>query len=109
SSSTTVVGAPTVRALTSVDVAGGTPWASEASRTAHRTMTAEIIRDLPIGVRGAVADKPVAQQSTVGAPSHAVARVERCQRALQRRQPVERHTGEIVMLEVIVRIEKHKI
>ena len=36
-------------------------------------------------------------------------RVERLQRALQRRQPVERHAGEIVMLEMVVGIQEREI
>ncbi len=35
--------------------------------------------------------------------------VERRERALQRRQPVERHAGEIVMLEMVVGVQKRKI
>src|SRR5262249_47523413 len=66
-------------------------------------------RRAPGGVRRAVLDQPAVEEAGIGLPPHAVPRVERQQRALQRGQPVEGHAGEVVVLEVVVRIEEREV
>jgi hypothetical protein len=56
-----------------------------------------------------VLDQPAVDQLAVGPPAHLLPLVERHQRALHLRQPVERHAWEVVMLEVVVRIEVDEI
>ena len=60
-------------------------------------------------MRGAVLDEPAVEQPAVGLPARALALVEGHQRALQRGEPVERHAGEVVVLQVIVRVQEREI
>src|SRR5262249_9419367 len=106
SSSTTEVGAPTFSAPTSY-ASGGV---ADAWNRADRARTSQwSIVGLPVRMRGAVPDEPVVQETVVRAPAHAMTLVERRQIALERRQPVERHAGEVVVLEVIVGVEEREI
>ena len=60
-------------------------------------------------MRRAVLDEPTVDQAGIILPVHLMPLVERRERALQRRQPVERHAGEIVMLEVIVGVQEREV
>ena len=63
----------------------------------------------PVGMRRAILDEPSAQQARIVLPAHPMTRVEGLQRALESRQPVERHAGEIVVLQMVVRIQEREI
>src|SRR5436190_4932755 len=64
---------------------------------------------VPVRMRGLVEHEPSIQQLAVPMRAHAVAAVERDQRPLQLRQPVERHARKVVVFEMIVRIEKGEV
>ena len=69
---------------------------------------ADVLR-CPVGVGRVVFQDPSADQLTVGPPAHLLFLVERHERALNGRQSIERHTGKVVMLEVIVGVQVGEI
>src|SRR5215211_1808318 len=56
-----------------------------------------------------ILEDPAADELAVVAPTHLFLLVERDQRALHLRQTVERNTGEIVVLEMVVRVQECKV
>src|SRR5438093_713968 len=60
-------------------------------------------------MRRAILDEPAVHEARVVLPAHLVTVIERHERPLERRQAIERHPGEVVVLDVIVRVEKREI
>src|SRR5205814_1977563 len=61
--------------------------------------------DAPLRMRLPIERDPAPEEPAVAVRSHAALLIERHQQRLQARQVVERHAGEVVMLEVVVREE----
>src|SRR5689334_1903451 len=87
--------------------AGASGWPLYRARRRRRLRGRRLRR--PIGVGRLILHEPPVEQAGVRLPPHPVPLVERRQFALQRREPIEGDTREIVVLEMIVGIEKRKV
>src|SRR3982751_364161 len=56
-----------------------------------------------------ILNQPAVDEAAVTLPPHVLALKERNERALQSRQPVERNTREVMMLEMVVRVEECEV
>ena len=63
----------------------------------------------PVGVGLLVLDDPSVDELAVGPPAHLFLFVERPQRDLELGQAIERHAREIVMLEVVIRVQVREV